>query len=73
MASERNGSGELELPAGLGKPAQRALAAAGYTRLDQLAEVSEADLARLHGMGPKAVARLRQALADHGLTFAAES
>ncbi|HCT75196.1 MAG TPA: DNA-binding protein [Micromonosporaceae bacterium] len=54
---------DLELPAGLGKPAERALAGAGYTRLDQLTKVSEAELHGLHGMGPKALERLRQALA----------
>src|SRR5262249_4329357 len=34
------------LSAGLAKPAQRALAAAGYTTLDQLTQVSEQDLSR---------------------------
>jgi pimeloyl-ACP methyl ester carboxylesterase len=60
-------------PAGIGKPAQRALSAAGYARLDQLAQVTESDLLRLHGMGPKALARLSEALADAGLSFAADS
>jgi hypothetical protein len=59
-----------DLPAGLAKPARRALAAAGYTRLEQLAGVSEAELAKLHGMGPKALQQLRQALSDRGLSFA---
>jgi hypothetical protein len=59
------------LPATLARPAQRALANAGYTQLDQVTAVSEAELARLHGIGPKALAQLRQALADQGLAFAA--
>ena len=59
------------LPAGLGKPAERALAQAGYTRLEQLAEVSEADLLALHGVGPKAVRRLREVLTERGLSFRA--
>ena len=59
------------LPGNLGRPAQRALANAGYTRLDQLTTVSEAEIARLHGVGPKALMQLRQALADQGLAFAA--
>ena len=58
------------LPDGLSQPAQRALAGAGYTRLDQLTTVSEADLKRLHGIGPKSIRQLREALAEHGLTFA---
>ena len=38
---------ESDLPIGLAKPAQRALAAAGYRRLEQLSQVSEAELAKL--------------------------
>jgi hypothetical protein len=59
------------LPAGLAKPAQRALAAAGYTTLEQLTQVTEADLARMHGIGTTAIAQLRHALAAVGLSFAA--
>jgi hypothetical protein len=51
-------------------PAQRALTAAGYHRLEQLTQVSEAELLRLHGMGPKAIGILRQALQEKGLAFA---
>ncbi len=40
------------LPANLPKPALRALAAAGYANLDQLAKVSEAEVSALHGIGP---------------------
>lgn len=58
------------LPMGLGKPAERAIAGAGYTRLDQLTRISERDLLRLHGVGPKAVSVLRRALAERGLAFA---
>lgn len=42
----------------LGKPAQRALAGAGYSRLGQFTEVSGAEIAGLHGMGLKALYRL---------------
>jgi uncharacterized protein YdhG (YjbR/CyaY superfamily) len=53
----------------LSAPARRALSAAGYKNLDQLAEVSETDLNKLHGMGPNATATLRKALHAHGLSF----
>ena len=53
----------------LGAPARRALSAAGYTRLDQLAQVSERDLGKLHGMGPSAITTLREALQKRGLSF----
>lgn len=62
---------ETNLPAGLASPARRALAAAGYRRLEQLAGVSEAQLLQLHGMGPKAIEQLRRALAAEGMSFAA--
>lgn len=54
----------------LAAPARRALSGAGYTRLEQLARVSEAELKKLHGMGPNAIEQLRRALAERGLSFA---
>jgi predicted flap endonuclease-1-like 5' DNA nuclease len=53
----------------IGAPATGALRLAGYTRLDQLAGVPERDLAQLHGVGPKALRILREALAERGLSF----
>ncbi|MGI5153982.1 DNA-binding protein [Microbispora sp. CA-102843] len=50
-------------------PATRALAGAGYTRLEHLAQATEAELLALHGMGPKAMSVLRQALEERGLSF----
>jgi hypothetical protein len=38
----------------LSGPAQRALANAGYTEVEQLVGVFEAELLRLHGLGPSA-------------------
>ena len=46
----------------IGAPATRALEAAGYTDLKQLTKVTEAEIAQLHGMGPKALGILREAL-----------
>ncbi len=53
----------------IGSPATRALEAAGYTNLKQLTKVAEAELAQLHGMGPKALGILREALQAEGLSF----
>lgn len=58
------------LPRGIGAPAQRALEAAGITRLEQLPALTEAELLKLHGVGPKAVRLLREALEAQGLAFA---
>lgn len=71
MKVEQNNP-ESDLPAKLAKPAQRALASAGYVRLEQLAQVSEAELKKLHGMGPKALGQIREALQAKGLAFAGD-
>jgi hypothetical protein len=57
-------------PRGIGAPATRALIAAGYTELRQLAGVPAAQLERLHGMGPKALSVLQAALEAQGLSLA---
>jgi hypothetical protein len=61
---------ESDLPAGIGKPAQRALTAAGYVRLEQFTRLTEADILKLHGVGPKALGIIRRALVARGLSFA---
>ncbi|MGB7982740.1 MAG: helix-hairpin-helix domain-containing protein [Candidatus Nanopelagicales bacterium] len=57
-------------PKGVGAPAARALSAAGFTDLTDLAAATERDLAGLHGMGPKALGILKAALAERGLALA---
>ncbi len=56
-------------PPGIAQPALRALAGAGYTSLEQLSKVSEEDLSKLHGMGPKAIGIIRAALKARGRSF----
>jgi hypothetical protein len=62
-----------DLPPGPARPARQALAAAGYVTPEQLTQVTEDDPARMHGVGPKAIAQLRDALAAAGLSFATEN
>jgi hypothetical protein len=62
------GTGGTDLPK-LAAPARRALAGAGYTSLEDLARAKESDVKALHGMGPNAMATLRKALQEHGLSF----
>ena len=50
-------------------PAQRVLKSAGITNLKELANLSEAELLQLHGMGKKALGILREALEAKGLSF----
>jgi hypothetical protein len=60
-----------DLPSELSRPARRALVGAGYTRLELLTGVTEAQVLRLHGMGSKGLDQLRSALAARGQSFAA--
>ena len=55
-----------ELPK-IGAPATRALNNAGYTSMRLLAGVPRAELAKLHGMGPKALRIIDDNLAKQGL------
>ncbi|HZN77029.1 MAG TPA: DNA-binding protein [Micromonosporaceae bacterium] len=57
-----------ELPK-IGAPATRALNNAGYTTLRQLAGVPRAKLANLHGLGPKALGIIEDALKEHKLSL----
>jgi pimeloyl-ACP methyl ester carboxylesterase len=59
-----------DFPKSIGRPATGALLAAGYTRLEQLTRIREADIKALHGVGPKAVTILRETLAEKGWSFA---
>ena len=60
-------------PRGLSQPAIRALLAADITTLEQVAATGPTNLLKLHGVGPKAIPMLRQALAERGLSFADEA
>lgn len=74
MASQddRTHPNRVAFPAGVSGPALRALDAAGVRAVADLARWTEADLAKLHGMGPKALAALRGALQASGRTFRTE-
>ncbi len=60
---------EWESIKGLSAPARRALVNAGHATLTDLTKVSEKALSELHGMGPKAIVALRDALKTKGLSF----
>lgn len=65
MADKKQGS---DFP-NIGAPATRALEAEGFTNLKQLTSISEAELGQLHGVGPKAMRLLREALKAKGWSF----
>ena len=73
MSIKKSTPPRSDIPQNIGNPAQRALEGAGYTKLKQLAEVTESELHRLHGMGPKVLRILREALEAKGMSFASRS
>ena len=53
----------------LAAPAKRALAAESVDSLEDLRKLSEAQTAKLHGMGPNAMKILREAMEAAGVDF----
>lgn len=58
-----------DLPNTIGKTAARELALNGVDSLAKVAKHSQKELLEIHGVGPKAVRLLGDALATKGLTF----
>jgi hypothetical protein len=56
----------------LGAPAKRALENNRILTVALLSKFTEADILKLHGIGPGSLPKLRKALADKGLNFAAK-
>ena len=54
----------------IGRPANSALLYAGISTLAQVAGLSRSELLAMHGVGPKAVRLLEEALEAQGLGFA---
>ena len=61
-----------ELPK-ISKPANRSLHNAGYYKIEQFTKVTESEILKIHGVGPKAVRILNEALKEKGLAFAKKS
>lgn len=70
--SSQKGEGKMTntLP-NIGKPALQALEIVHITSLEQVAKYAEADLLKLHGLGPKAISILKEALSQKDLSFSA--
>ena len=56
-----------DFPSGVSQPAIRALSASGFSSVTQLEGLRGSDLLKLHGVGPKAIRIISQALIDMGL------
>jgi len=72
VATKHKTANENDALPNIGAPATRALAAIGITKLSQVSGMSEAKLADLHGVGPRAIRILREALEAQGKSFASE-
>lgn len=67
--SERTHPNRDAFPPGMSGPSLRALDVAGVRFIAELEAWTEKDLAALHGMGPKALGLLRDALAASARGF----
>lgn len=72
MPSRTPEQSESTLPKGIGKPATRALATVGVTSLDQVTRFTQSQLLALHGMGPKAIGIIKDALRAQSKSLAKE-
>ena len=71
MAPKSVEPGRTPLPRGIAAPARRALAHAGVETLEQVVALGGRALAGMHGMGPRTLAQLEDALDEHGLELPA--
>ena len=53
----------------LAAPARRAIQSTGMTTLEQLAQIREAEVRALHGIGQNALTIITASLVEHGLSF----
>ena len=53
----------------LASPARRAIIGSGVTTLEELAQMSEDQVAALHGIGKNVLSVIRAMLEEHGLSF----
>lgn len=72
MAETKIDGSAYGFPPGMSQPSLQALLGAGYTSLEAVSATTGKELLALHGMGPKGVRLLREALAARGLSLAGE-
>jgi ERCC4-type nuclease len=57
------------LPDCLAHPALRALASSGINELADFSMFTESELAKMHGIGPNALVKIKTAMEEAGLSF----
>lgn len=68
IISHLNTMAEYSIPR-IGGPANRALEEANIKNLKDLSKFTEKEIANLHGMGPKGMHILKEAMSTAGITF----
>lgn len=63
VAGTERAPADHDLPRAIGRPATDALLLAGIHSLEEVAARTDEELLALHGVGPRAVALLREAIA----------
>ncbi|WP_120005099.1 hypothetical protein [Nesterenkonia muleiensis] len=58
-----------DLPHSMGKTAPRELKYAGIDSLQKASKHTEKELLAIHGVGPKAIRVMKEAMAEKGLSF----
>ena len=71
MAPKTVEPGRTPLPRGIAAPARRAFAQAGIETLEQVVALGGRALGRMHGICPRTLAQLEDALDEHGLELPA--
>ncbi|MET3952029.1 hypothetical protein [Arthrobacter sp. UYEF36] len=71
MAPQSVEPGRTPLPRGIAAPARRALAHAGVETLEQVMALGRLALSRMHGICPRTLAQLEDALDERGLELPA--
>lgn len=71
MSEQEHAADLTEFPREIGRPAARALIQAGFATWAVLSGQKRADVAALHGVGPKAMRELDEGLDQRGLGWVA--
>jgi hypothetical protein len=71
MAPKSVQPGRTPLPVGIPAPARRSLAHAGVETLEQVVGLGRRRLDGMHGMCPRTLAQLQEAMDEQGLTLPA--
>lgn len=71
MTSKTAQPGRTPLPVGMAAPARRALAHEGVETLEQVVALGVRRLSGMHGMGPRTLAQIQDAMDEHGLKLPA--